>query len=347
MKTICPYSGVISVHKNLFSRTEHTKAVEIPHPIFSFGTSFLLSRAKDLPLLNQLESKLLLLALLNKTNLFTFRVPAKPSHRTVSRYLPLVLKQVSWMDSKQGSSTNLLTFPSFLVEPETEDLITLSGWLVSCLEARRDYQTSSTRGLLRAKLSVREAAVAKLIHSPYVDKNTYANRLANWCLEIIATKDVTKDTLTYWKRLFTMNRDECATTPPVDFEELLDHITTELATDLAMSNIVALECLYRIREQLAHSLQGPLARFGGAGLTDFRATDLDSLNSNLERMGHERSVGPLDLLPPVRTHGLTDIQWIIKLNLYKVTLRKIQERDNFIAEQAKLAKEQTLKDLSI
>ena len=350
MRVTCPYSGVVSVHREIFSNTASTKKIQLPHPIFSLPTNSLLSRAKDLHALSFLEQKLILLALLNRTEHVRFTCPANPDKKTIFRFIAPAMGNVVWMNAT--TSFSLLPYPTFVVNSETADLRSLGSWLLTCQELRAEYQHGVLRRQDHTNLLLREEALYKLINSPYRETSSYSKRLASWCMTVIADpEDDTPELTAFRMSMFTMNAEELGKFNPDHLKDFIEHVSLSLEQDLSQSNIIAFKVLEHLRNQLRICNDGPTAKYGGGSA--FQEVDLDQVTIALDKLHGGNAPRPngttpiqVDFVVPTRQPGMTDSEWTRTINSFKMRMRIIAQHNQALKAKQDLVDKTRQTELS-
>ena len=120
MKVTCPISG-ISYRASGFFEGPNEWVVRSLHPIFSLTSEQLLARARKYKqgIYSETELRLLFLAVLNKTSLVTFEVPAEPSQNCVLRNLDSAYKIMIWVEKVINTTVRL---PTYVVTKHNSDM---------------------------------------------------------------------------------------------------------------------------------------------------------------------------------------------------------------------------------
>lgn len=178
MKVICPISGLEEYHGEFF---KGERAISVPHPIFFLSDKQLFARARKYKqdLYSETERKLLFLALLHKTDLVEWEVPADPSPACVLRNLDQAFKLLIWFIEVNSGGWKL---PKYRVTEHNRDLGNIGEFFSQIYEARQEWDAPNRRRLLDNLLERREMLLWRKMNS---SKKTpsYYKQLASWALD--------------------------------------------------------------------------------------------------------------------------------------------------------------------
>ena len=181
--------------------------------------------------LNEVDSYLYFLALLNSTDLVEFRHPCKPTPDTSS----IVYNNMEDLIQIIGK-INLVTHPAAVfqriaISPENNTLANVHYWIENWEKNLSDFEEGYITQTERMDLNRREAALEKLIKSQYKEIHL-ATQIANWA-EIagcfpsfqVSTQFGTMECSEYWKLIIRkcINTESIFTIPLSDITELISH----------------------------------------------------------------------------------------------------------------------------
>lgn len=214
MQIECRYSGITFNVENFANL--RLKGV---HPLFTTGTKHLLSRAGDWSAgkLNEKESRLLFLALLNNTDLVEFRVTATPEHSTVQKNMESLLRFISW---QCGITNPAFVLPRFVVSRETADLSNVKHWIAAWYDARKDFEEGYHTQSELSKARNRELALERLIKNSQKKIDDYSGILATWAMDAGNVPGALRE---YWTSLFKMKGVAVYSAKKIDLEEMREH----------------------------------------------------------------------------------------------------------------------------
>lgn len=206
MKVRCKLSGVELFIQNGSVSTDKTNCFldlhiqDQIHPIFNASVEVLLSQLPKWSSgqLNEVEAKLLFLALIYKTDLVQWSVPANPSPRTVATHMVALAKFVRGFTA--STEFNELV-PRLTIRKETASLSNIGAWIEGWFNAKKnaiDFRTSHRLKLIEARLE-------QHILSPAKDTESYAAMLWNW-VKVAAKVPAAKHE--EWAEIFALKIDE-------------------------------------------------------------------------------------------------------------------------------------------
>lgn len=280
MKILCAYSGVeFNVEHfpaSLFSR-------EASHPIFQLPQKRLISFLGKWSTneLTPTDSYLLFLAVLRSSDLVDFRVPAIRTARTdsiIAQNMEALIKTVFKLNTVINPSVH---FPHFVISVETRNLDNVQYWIQNWREAYDDFVTGKGKDYDDRKLAHREAALERMIKSPYKPVSAIANPIAEWAaaagnfptfMTINRFNEQKMLCSEYWKQIIihAASEDKIFSINRQDLEELLEHCETEISYGSIFSN-----ALFKI---LRHALEKQ-KNFLGLGDMNLGRTSYMILNS--------------------------------------------------------------------
>lgn len=207
MKITCIKSG-IQFRVEGFSNNEANGE----HPIFSVAQRKLIEMAaRDWPEKfngKPFDERLLFLALLDSTRMIEWRMPARPSLATVKKYMPHVLKFINWYNAfgvtrEAGMGKDEISFPRFVIDPDTYTLESLRHWLYS-VDMTKDAWEQRTKDQNRiTRIRMKEERLARYIKSVMKKPPHYLSTLFDWAAD---ASNIHSDRITEWKEIFTATK---------------------------------------------------------------------------------------------------------------------------------------------
>lgn len=223
MKVTCSYSGVE------FSIAEFNCLHSIPagthiHPIFSLDSKAIesLYTAYLNQQLNDTESYLLLIALLDRTTLMLYRHPIQPGNHYPQLTALYIERLYSISIRLQSIHHPEFAAPKVIISEENCDLINIKEWLIIWEEAYKDFRDGQAESAYRDSLQKKENALAKFIKSPQIPPEKYAHVLADWaCL----AANFPPGYIEYWKELIVSCYDfgKIIKAQQVHLEDLIEY----------------------------------------------------------------------------------------------------------------------------
>ena len=273
MKILCAYSSV-EFEASHFPGTFHSR--EIIHPVFYLPQKSLLPYTKKWAAreLTPTDSYLLFLALLNSSDQVQFRVPAFRNEHT-DRIIALNLEPLVRTVIKLNSvKTPSITFPAFVITPETRFLTNVHHWIECWQEAYENFASGTRRDYEQRKLISKEAALQRLIRNPHKPVSHYASVLADWAEtagefpQFLIESPWNKLKITcaeYWKAIIVRAAREeyLHSVSPSDLQELLDHCEDKIPVGTIYSHELF---------KLLRKAQERQRNFLGFGDIDLRST---------------------------------------------------------------------------
>lgn len=227
---ICAISG-LDIATNHFPIYLNNR--ECMHPIFYVPQRKLFGYTRKWAgnELTREDSYLLFLALLNSTERVFFRTHAIRNEQTdslVAQNMESLLITISRMNSVMNPQ---IVFPSFVVSPDTCTLSNIKHWIENWNSAYTDFKSNYVFSSTVRKLSIREAALQKMIKSPHRDPSSYAMDLAKWASvagsfpEYLTDVEGIKMPLCdYWEKIIIAAANKrFFTIPKSDLKELIEH----------------------------------------------------------------------------------------------------------------------------
>lgn len=233
MKILCSYSSV-EFEVSHFPGTFYSR--ELIHPIFYLDQKRLLTYTRKWAAreLTATDSYLLFLALLNSSEQIDFRVPVFRNEHT-DRIIALNMEPLVRTVIKLNAVRNpAVTFPRFVITPETRFLTNVHHWIECWQDAYQDFLDGYKTAHESRKLIVRESALQRMIKNPHKSISEYATQLADWAetagefpqFLIESPWNKLKITCaTYWKAIIVRAAKEeyLHSVSSSDLQELLDH----------------------------------------------------------------------------------------------------------------------------
>ena len=221
MKHYCPISGINweSQHGNFMQEMLH------PHPIFAASPTKLLQQRTNWfagRIENELDRRLLFLALLNSTEQVEFDHPASPSDKVVQTNFPALFKHTEWILRLKVPS---LTLPRFRVSKESCDLANVRHWMECWQMEREAFEAGYKRHEDDKKQAERERILERNIKSPSKRAEEYAGLLATWALQAAGAPEEMRR---YWRELFLLKAPQLYSANPDHVQELYDFLEAEL-----------------------------------------------------------------------------------------------------------------------
>jgi len=223
MKITCSYSGVE------FSIPEFHCLNSVPagshiHPIFSLDsksieylyTQYLNSK------LNDTESYLLLIALLDRTSLMLYRHPIKPGNHYAQLTALYIERLYSISVRLQAIHHPDFMAPKVIISEENCDLINIKEWIIVWEDAYQDFRDGQIESAYRDSLQKKENALAKFIKSPQIPPEKYAHVLADWAA---LAANFPPEYTEYWKELIVSCYDfgKIIKTQQLHLEDLIEY----------------------------------------------------------------------------------------------------------------------------
>lgn len=187
--------------------------------------------------LTPIDSYLLYVALLKSTNRIFFRVPAKYCDRStdamVANNMEKLLVTISRMNSISVPGE---IFSSVAISNDSCTLISSPHWIDNWNENYEEFKDNYSFASSVKRLTIREAALEKMIKSPHLSVGTYANVLAKWAS--VAGQFPQGNTLVdginiplcdYWESIIVAAAQQKFTSiPSLELAELIEHCETEI-----------------------------------------------------------------------------------------------------------------------
>lgn len=230
MKILCAKSG-------LLFKTEYfpfySDTASISHPCFSVPQKKLLNLTPKWAAgeLNEVDSYLLFLSLLNSTGQVEFRTHCSFTAETSSivaanmEDLILLIGQLNCLQHPENVVTQIA------ITKENNTLSNAHYWIANWETCLDDFRSGYVSVAEQQDIMRREAALEKLIKSPYKEVQL-ATQIANWAALAgsfpsfpVTTQFGTMDCAEYWKLLIRkcVNTESIFSIPTSDIQELIDH----------------------------------------------------------------------------------------------------------------------------
>ena len=156
---------------------------EACHPIFHAPQRTLFSYARKWAgnELTRIDSYLLYLALLKSTNRVFFRVPAMYRDNVTDAIVANNMEKLMVVISRMNSinSANEI-FSGVAISTDSADLSSSPHWIDNWNENYEEFKDNYSFASSVKRLTIREAALEKMIKSPHKDVSSYASDLAKW-----------------------------------------------------------------------------------------------------------------------------------------------------------------------
>lgn len=230
MKILCGKSGILF-------KTEYFPFVSdtgtINHPVFQIPQHKLLSLVPKWSKgeLNQVDTYLYFLSLLDSTGQVEFRTHCKPTEETIQ----ILSNNLEFLIQIVGA-LNCIRHPEFVVTKicitkENNTLDNVHYWLQTWQQNIDDFKQGYANQELRSLITKRELALEKLIKTPYKDSQL-SSQIASWAE--LAGAFPKFETLTpfglipicdYWKLIIRkcMKAESIFSIPTKDITELIEH----------------------------------------------------------------------------------------------------------------------------
>lgn len=227
----CCISGLIisTDHFPIFLDTDSSCC----HPIFHASQKklFGFTRKWAAHELTSTDSYLLFLALLKSTDRVHFRLPAVHTDRTnqiVANNMEQLMICVSRMNSIAVPEN---VFPAIAITADSRSLDSARYWIEEWAKVYEEHKKGYSFASSIKRLSVREAALERMIKSPHRDPSSYAEVLADWAAD--AANFPTYSTMVdginipicdYWKQVvIAAARKEYFSVPKIELLDVIEH----------------------------------------------------------------------------------------------------------------------------
>lgn len=237
MKATCAYSGIQFTCEHFPASVSSS---ELVHPIFYLKASKLLSYIPAWAdgSLNETDSYLLFLALLNSTEQVDWRTPILRTERTNQLVALNMEKLASLSTSILQVKKRREVLPAFTIAPDSRNLNNVADWLVVWEQALQDYKQGYRATTTLQKIRDAETYLERVIKDSTRDTSSFSKVLANWAdlagnfpRFLTTTPSGTKIPLnTYWKELIVRSclADGIFSISQKDLEELIEHCEQEI-----------------------------------------------------------------------------------------------------------------------
>lgn len=304
-----------------------------PHPVFSVSISDLVMKTENWSKgqLDDIERRLLFLAMLKATEGVIFSVAAIPTNETINRHMEKVAKIAGWK-AKVGDRISL---PIYHITRDTYRLKNIGSWINSWEDEKarwERYGTGPSDWDLIKKLHDRERAIERVIMRPYNDLAKVQKRLARVVMDMMPTPKGIKD---YWVDLLNLRDDtDIFNTPEVDLAELLEFMEDNLDAGTSIGHLafkIVRDIVSKKRGGIALSIMDvddldddPKSKTGG-----FKFKDYDALKANPYLIVEEHITNSNNIIPLNRMTETLPQMRDVKRELY------LDYVDNFPAEEPK------------
>jgi hypothetical protein len=251
MQILCAYSSITFECQHfpgfLSSRESY-------HPVFDMPQKRLISNLGKWSQghLTPTDSYLMFLAVLRSTDLVNFRVPAIRSERTdsiVAQNMEALCRVVIKLNTVSNPA---VCFPHYVVSTDTRTLDNVRYWIENWSDSYADFVNGRIKDVEGRdewkRLSVREAALQRLIRNPHRPISSYAAQIADWAS--IAGSFPSTGTIPspfsglqitisdYWQNLIELCASETKlfSIPREDLQELLEHCEEHIPVGSIYSN---------------------------------------------------------------------------------------------------------------
>jgi hypothetical protein len=215
MRLTCCYSGVsfsatgFNQKKLDLPRGDLTNDLvrgKIGHPIMEASPRFLLETMKedwDNGELNELERRLLFIALLKTTDHFIFRVPAIPTKNTILKNMELLIRTATW----KYAAGDRIRVPKYIVTRDSYRLENIGDVLRSWGEERKYWEERNEFDKLRDRMYLREEALKRaLLNERSVEgKIKNITKISDWVMSVIRAPMEKKQ---LWTAFFNLQEKE-------------------------------------------------------------------------------------------------------------------------------------------
>ncbi len=187
MQTVCRFSALPLSASAVFADLPHL--VFSHHPIFDFPLESIIQLSTSRAKLSPDEKRLIFIAFLQKSPLFTFRCPAVPSDELIETHFVNALALHSGIDQNNAG-----LYPHFVVDRETANLANFATFIKDVAETRPRAKTSHIKPDL-FEAADKERLIAATIAEQSNDQ-TISPKLANWAIRTL--NDKARKGLTDW-----------------------------------------------------------------------------------------------------------------------------------------------------
>jgi hypothetical protein len=274
MKIQCSISGIeFSVEH--YPRSLHHSGYY--HPIYLLEQKHLLADISRYfqDELTATDSYLLFTALLNSTELFDWRVPAKRTELTEH----IISNNIEALAQVIGK-INLIKHPSFVlsriaVTPDTCTLDNVKYWIKSWEDQIEEFQDGYKEYDITRALIQREAVLERIIKSSQSKPERYAKHLSEWASKAGAFPDYIDE---YWKEIICkcVRSESIFSVPKVDLDELIEHCEFNISHGSIFSHAL-MELLRKGRDKQSSFLGlGDFIPSISAGAGGFKILDAEA-----------------------------------------------------------------------
>jgi hypothetical protein len=324
-KYICCKSG-LEIESSYFS-IHMDQSMGMHHPIFNIPLKKLYRYFPKWQNgeLNNVDSYLYFLSLLDSTELVEFRIPASYHEKTDS----IIASNMESLFFSIGRIVTIrhpkFSIPKFAITKDTASLSNIQYWIKDIEEAYDSFCNGLRDQELRSKLQRKESALERLIKNPALKPERYAHILADWAVDAAAFpsfsftdpngNETTIDA--YWKQIILLcyQKESLLSIPESDIRELLEHCEE----NLELGSIQSYHLFNTIREGL-QTIQG----FYGTGPTAFQILDSESSNS-LHDAQLKLMIDSAPTSKPLRTAYATEFAFLKAMMKYKLSMKQNSE----------------------
>lgn len=199
MHILCKYTAIPYAVQNF----RNVKMVS-HHPIFDLTFPELNDLATRWSYHDEVEQRLLFVAMLRTTECVDFRVPAVPSEATIKKNMELLLRTASWKHTV-GDTVSL---PGFRVTRDNYTLKSIGAWLFRCGEHKTDWDNKSYNEQIAERVRIQEERITSRLRRGYRD----LGRLIELAMSVANVPAAVKP---FWSELFTMRPDKLEDKPKI------------------------------------------------------------------------------------------------------------------------------------
>lgn len=251
MRIVCAYSSLTFDVQHFPGQLESRESY---HPIFDMPQKRLISNLGKWASggLTPIDSYLMFLATLKSTDLVNFRVPAIRSERTdaiIAQNMEALCRVVIKINTVNNPAA---CFPHYVVSPDTRNLDNVRYWIENWADSHNDFIDGRIKDIENhdewKRLSIREAALQRLIRNPHRPIKSYAVQIAEWASIAGSFPDhgtipspfngLQISVSDYWQNLIVLcaHENKLFSIPGEDLKELLDHCEEHIPIGSIYSN---------------------------------------------------------------------------------------------------------------
>lgn len=223
MRIVCHYSGV-SLRMEKFNNLK-IEGSYAKHPIMAVPTPILLLLKQDWMKgkLDDLECRLLFVALLKSTDLVEFRTAALPSLSNIQKNMISLFKlvEMKWITS------DAIPLSHLAVNFDNRYITNVDNWINAVMEEKLSWEMRKGDLAKIQQRRYREQQILKAIRSPYRKLSSYQHLIAKWVVDIVEPPHPEK--VERWTRILRAREDyEIWSFNPLDIEELSNEMKDKL-----------------------------------------------------------------------------------------------------------------------